>query len=353
MPSSKKTRSSQNMSNVPIHHVDMPDPWAIHHNNLYYLTFTLGDRVEIWSSPDLESYHSSDKSCIWTPTPEWSSGIWAPELHFINSTWYVYFAGERAGQGNASHRTLVLRSSHADPMVAAHWEFLGPLKGVPDHWAIDATILNIRDELYCCYSGWPINDSSDTEQVLFLTKLLSPHEAELGSEVVISKPELPWERVDDGRRGVNEGPSWLSLPSWKGIVYSANGSWTKDYRLGALEFCGGSPLNPNNWRKKPLPLLESDAAHGGPYGPGHASFILCKDGCNVMCVYHGTANETDGWGNRKARVGLLNEKAFNHDSAPVCCGKLAAGKAQKHEGIFHQLKDALEGPKSERTKDEL
>jgi len=168
------------MANTPISSVDTPDPWIISHNSLFYLTFTLGSRIEIWSSSDLESFHHAQKSLIW-----------APELHFLSGAWYIYFAAERPSQGNASHRTLILRSYHSDPMNREHWEFLGPLQGVPDHWAIDATILSLNQELYCCYSGWLLGDHSDTEQVLYLIKLENPEKAVEETLTLISKPTLP------------------------------------------------------------------------------------------------------------------------------------------------------------------
>jgi hypothetical protein len=33
----------------------------------------------------------------------------------------------------------------------------GPIRGLPDEWAIDGTILSINTDLYFAYSGWPLN----------------------------------------------------------------------------------------------------------------------------------------------------------------------------------------------------
>jgi GH43 family beta-xylosidase len=311
------------MSNRPICDVDTPDPWMIAANGRFYLTFTLGDRVEIWSSPTMEDFRFSTKSLIWKPASNepWSSAIWAPELHYLNDAWYVYFCGAQPGKGNTSHRTLVLKSSSQDPMDNRAWTFLGPLKGVPDHWAIDATIFSPRpNELYCCYSGWPLGDFSDTQQNLFLIKMASPEEAIADTLVCISQAELPWERPEGGRRGVNEGPTWLSLPGFQGIVYSANGSWTCDYQLGLLQLVGQDPIQPSSWRKRPAPLLKSEARYGGPFGPGHASFISSPRGDGrVYCIYHGTEKPDEGWANRKARILLLGAENFRPDAHSLCC----------------------------------
>jgi GH43 family beta-xylosidase len=205
-------------------------------------------------------------------------------------------------------------------MDSAAWSFLGPLRGIPDHWNIDATVFNLGpDELYCVYSGWPLGDHSDTQQDLFIIRLASPEEAILDTLAVISRAILPWERPDGGRRGVNEGPTWLSVPGFQGIVYSANGSWTSDYCLGMVAYVGGNPCKESSWQKRPSPLLVCDKSVG-PFGPGHASFVHAPyfDG-RVSCIYHGTEKRNEEWANRKARVLMMTPDMFSPMARPVCC----------------------------------
>ena len=263
------------MANRPICGEDTPDPWMIQwppETGFFFLTFTCGDRVEIWRSQHLENCQGCQKSCIWRPSvgSPWSADVWAPELHNLNGTWYIYASGAHPQEGSRSHRTLVLRSANADPMESGSWQFLGPLRGMPDHWAIDATVFIFNHRLYCCYSGWPLKDCSDTEQDLFLIRLITPEEADLNTLVCISKPTLNWERLDN--RGINEGPQFLSIPEFTGIVYSACGSWTNKYKLGALQMVGQEPMSESSWRKLRRPVMTSDTDdRHGPYGPGHAS----------------------------------------------------------------------------------
>lgn len=156
-------------------------------------------------------------------------------------------------------------------MDPTSWQFLGPLRGMPDHWAIDATVFPLHNVLYCCFSGWPPGDHSDTEQDLFLVRLITPEEADPKSLICISKPELEWERLDN--RGINEGPQFLATPQFTGIVYSACGSWTNKYKLGILQLVGSDALSAHSWRKWDKPLMMSDPKiQHGPYGPGHASY---------------------------------------------------------------------------------
>ena len=221
------------------------------------------------------------------PGSLWSADIWAPELHHFSGIWYsewppdqlfilpltsnlVYFSGAHPDQGNRSHRTLVLKSTTKDPMDPTGWGFLGPLRGMPDLWAIDASVFTLDTYLYCCFSGWPKGDFSDTEQFIYIIQLARPEEADPGTLNIISKPTLGWERL--GNRGINEGPQFLKTPGFRGIVYSACGSWTNKYKLGVLKFVGPNPLYMSSWRKCEKPLMMSDPDRGqGPYGPGHAS----------------------------------------------------------------------------------
>lgn len=346
------------MSNRTIADHDTPDPWVIAsplQPNLFYLTFTLGNRIEIWSSTDLESFHDQNpnirKSTIWQPAggSPFSEDIWAPELHFLFGSWYIYAAGAQPGQGNPSHRTIVLRSTNvSDPLDRSSWHFEGPLRGLPnDQWSIDATVFSpdlgptnqyieaqggYPDEQrrwYVVYSGWPLGDHSDTQQDLFIARLKSPVEADSNSLKCICRAELPWERPDGGKRGVNEGPSWVDLPptpqsqGWRGIVYSAHGSWTCDYKLACLQYIGGAQddcCDPSLWRKRQHPLLVSDRAHGGPFGPGHASFVHSPyHDSRVFCVYHGTERDNEGWANRKGRVLCLDATCFAEQGKTMCC----------------------------------
>ena len=329
------------MSSHPISDEDTPDPWVVaspQHGGGYYLTFTLGNRVEIWHSHTFDNFRQARKSVVWQPAEgsPWSADIWAPELHYLAGQWYVYTCAAPPGVGNPGHRTIVLRSSRSDPMDAAGWELLGPVRGLPDQWAIDATVFcpdpHDRSKLYICWSGWPPGDASDTQQDLFVMQMQSPAAAMPGATAVcVSRAELSWERPEGGRRGVNEGPQWVETSGphggFRGIVYSAHGSWTSEYKLGLLALAGPDPLQREHWVKRQTPLLVSDRAYGGPFGPGHASFVPSPwpNDHRLMCVYHATANENEGWANRKARVLPMDPTCFAQHAATMCCGMGIAG----------------------------
>ena len=157
--------------------------------------------------------------------------------------------------------------------------------------------------------------------------------------VTISKPTEKWERPDGGKRGINEGPSFVDFQGIRGIVYSAHGSWTCDYKLGLLNLTGSNPLDPKSWTKRDSPLLSSDRSKGGPYGPGHASFVPTNDG-RILCMFHCTFNVDDGWENRKARVMCLNAQDFS-PSADCCCCATGETPGDRPGGLLGKIINAV------------
>lgn len=80
---------------------------------------------------------------------------------------------------------LILQSSNPNPIDATSWQFLGALRGMSDHWAIDATVFSAQNSMHCPYPGWPLGDRSDIEQDLFLIPLINPQDADLKTLVCI------------------------------------------------------------------------------------------------------------------------------------------------------------------------
>ncbi len=70
---------------------DGADPWVYKHTDgWYYMTRSTGVDVRIWRSRTFTSIDAGDTIVAWKPS---GSGpacteIWAPELHFIRSSWY-------------------------------------------------------------------------------------------------------------------------------------------------------------------------------------------------------------------------------------------------------------------------
>ncbi|KAJ8129648.1 hypothetical protein O1611_g3982 [Lasiodiplodia mahajangana] len=70
-----------------------PDPYVTSFRGRYYLTFTMGDRIEIWSSDSLVDIEATAfRHRIWEPPPatRHSAEIWAPELHAVRGQCTTY-----------------------------------------------------------------------------------------------------------------------------------------------------------------------------------------------------------------------------------------------------------------------
>ncbi|KAH9892990.1 glycoside hydrolase family 43 protein [Xylariomycetidae sp. FL2044] len=296
-------------STIALTSISTPDPFLTHWRGRFFLTFTAGNKIEIWSSRSLVNIEkSATRHVIWIPPPagDHSADIWAPELHAVGGRWYVYYAAANPAHGNRSHRMYVLGGPKAtDDPCQGQWEFLGRIEGMPDRWAIDGTIFELNSQLYFVYSGWPLDErhESDLVQQLFIMGMEDPTTAS-SQPVMISAPDNHWEITRDGNgdHGINEGPQFLSSPDgkWKGIGYSCAGSWTHEYKMATLQYMGGDPLDARTWMKSAAPLIQTKKQGSGPFGPGHGSFL--DFGGQVISVYHATDSPTDGWENRRARV---------------------------------------------------
>ena len=126
---------------------------------------------------------------------------------------WVYFCEVYPDKGNPSHRIYVLRGPHSssDPMeLTSKFTFEEPIRGLPDHQAIDRTVFYINNELYIVYSGQLLYENDDLKQELFIAKMLDPATADSSTGVhMISTLEYLWEKFkdpgDESQHEINEG----------------------------------------------------------------------------------------------------------------------------------------------------
>ena len=123
------------------------DPWSIYKDGYYYYTHTLGNRIDIWKTKNLADLKTAERKTIWTPpsNTKYSKEIWAPEIHFLQGKWYVYFAADDGKNDN--HRLYVLENASADPF-ADTWVFKGKISDPSDKWAIDGSVFEFKKQLY-------------------------------------------------------------------------------------------------------------------------------------------------------------------------------------------------------------
>src|ERR1700709_2422175 len=84
------------------------DPWCIFKDGYYYYTNTTGKNITLWKTKNIATLATSERKVVWTPpaSGSYSKDIWAPEVHYLQGKWYVYFAADNGK--NINHRLYVL-----------------------------------------------------------------------------------------------------------------------------------------------------------------------------------------------------------------------------------------------------
>lgn len=287
-----------------------PDPWVFQKDEWYYITHTTGNSVRIYRSKTMSDLSTAEVKTIWTPpsTGMNSKNIWAPEIHFINDKWYVYYAADDGN--NENHRMWVLENESGDPFQGT-WVDKGKMELPDDKWAIDGTVFEHNSELYFLWSGW--EGDVNLRQDLYIAKMTDPLNVE-GERILLSKPELTWE-TQGAPPAINEGGQFLKRGDKMFIVYSASGCWTDNYALGMLvASTTADPLDPDSWIKKSEPVLTSSSS-SQTFGPGHNAFFKSPDGTEDWIIYH--ANNAAGQGCGNARSARIQKFTWTDDGTPV------------------------------------
>ena len=291
------------------------DPWIVRHGDTYYLaqshdrgiwiyrsdTLTRPDRhgVKVWSAPDTG----------------WNrSNVWAPELHYLDGHWYIYYAAGRSGPPYLHQRAGVLESVSDDPQgryVDRGMLYTGDSVATRAHpyWAIDLTVGRIGGRLYAIWSGWSGDATTDrTPQHLYAARMTNPYTIAT-NRVRIASPTAPWERGTE--LDLEEGPELLAHAGRVFVIYSSRESWLRSYRLGQLRLrdTTADPLDPSSWEKTGPVFVGTDRV----FGVGHASFTTSPDGRESWIVYHSKVTPTPGWN----RVIRLQRFGWKPDGSPA------------------------------------
>ena len=263
------------------------DPYVYRHTDgSYYFTASLPayDGIALRRAAGLEELAQAKEVMIWkkhTSGPM-SEHVWAPELHYLEGKWYIYFAaGEAENIWNI--RPYVLECQGSDPLTD-EWVEKGMLQCSEEDefsfraFSLDTTIFENQGKNYCIWAekvgvGRQISN-------LYIAQLESPTKLKT-VQVLLTTPDYDWERKGFW---VNEGPAVLKHDGRIYVTYSASDTGV-NYCMGMLSIYEKEDvLDPRNWRKERMPVLKSDESKG-IYGPGHNSFTTDADG-NPVLVFH-------------------------------------------------------------------
>lgn len=262
------------------------DPFICRHNGKYYFTASVPayDRIILRSADTLAGIADAEEVTIWEKHASgiMSAHIWAPELHYLDGKWYIYFAGGEK-EDIWKIRPYVLECADENP-VAGTWKELGMMQCADEDefsfrgFSLDATIFENRGKQYYVWAekvgvGRQISN-------LYIAEMETPNKLKT-VQVLLTTPDYDWERVGFW---VNEGPAVIKRNGKIFLTYSASETGAP-YCMGMLTANEDSDLlDPLSWKKERYPVLQSDASLE-IYGPGHNSFTVDEEGNDIL-VYH-------------------------------------------------------------------
>jgi GH43 family beta-xylosidase len=259
------------------------DPHIFKHTDgFYYFTATVPeyDRIVLRRATTIQGLSSAPETVIWRKhsSGEMAAHIWAPEIHFINGKWYVYFAAGRSDD-IWRIRMYVLESSSANPLTGG-WTERGRITTPWDTFSLDASTFVNNGTRYLIWAQQEPGIATNSN--LYIARTGANPWTITGTVTRLTVPTLAWET-----RGykVAEGPTVLQRNGKVFLTYSASAT-DANYCLGMLTASASADLlNAASWTKSPDPVFTTNAATG-QYGPGHNSFTVSEDGQSDVMVYH-------------------------------------------------------------------
>lgn len=258
------------------------DPWVCKtDDDTYYLVATVPeyDRIVMRKAASINGLKTAEEKTIWRKHETGVMGhhIWAPELHRIDGTWYIYFAaGEAENIWNI--RMWVLSNASDNPMEGG-WTEEGQIETDRESFSLDATTFEHNGKRYLIWAQNVRGGEHGT--ALVLSEMKNPTTL-TGPEVVITEPEFSWERQ---KYNVNEGPAVIKRNGKIFVTYSASAT-NHNYCMGLLWTDEDADLlEAANWHKSPGPVFYTNE-EVDRYGPGHNSFTTASDGETIIMIYH-------------------------------------------------------------------
>ncbi|MFY1593530.1 family 43 glycosylhydrolase [Micromonospora sp. WMMD737] len=291
------------------------DPHIVRHTDgYYYMTATVPqyDRIVLRRASTLQGRATAAETTIWYrhANGEMGAHIWAPEIHFINGRWYVYFAAGRTDDVWRI-RMYVLENASPDPRTGS-WTERGRITTPWDTFSLDASTFVANGVRYLTWAQQEPGVSTNSN--VYLARMGGNPWQITGTVTRLVVPTYDWET-----RGfrVAEGPAVIQRDGRLFLTYSASAT-DANYCLGMLSASAtANLLDAASWSRSPTPVFASNPATG-QYGPGHNSFTVSEDGQSDILVYH-DRNYRDIVGdplndpNRRTRIQKLY---WNADGTP-------------------------------------
>jgi len=261
------------------------DPFIyLHTDGYYYFTASIPsyNNLILRRSKDISGLSKATEITVWKKPEKgpFSDLIWAPEIHYNDGAWYIYFAAAPSREIKENlfqHRMYTVTTKSENPQKGIWSEPIQIETGM-DTFCLDATTFYHKGQLYYLWAqkGPGIRGNSN----LYLAPMETPMKL-LHPPIMLSKPEFEWET-----RGfwVNEGPAVITHENRIFITYSASAT-DENYCMGLLwADLDSNLMDSKSWTKSQNPVFTT-SYKDSVFGPGHNSFTKTKDGEDIL-VYH-------------------------------------------------------------------
>lgn len=151
------------------------DPHIVKHTDgYYYFTATVPeyDRIVLRRSRTIAGLATAAESVIWKKHTSGDMGahIWAPELHFIDGKWYVYFAAAPA-EDVWKIRMWVLENASANPLTGT-WTEKGRIVTPIDSFSLDASTFALGGTRYLVWAQ--SNPDVGNNSSIYIARMANP-----------------------------------------------------------------------------------------------------------------------------------------------------------------------------------
>ncbi|MBB5352488.1 GH43 family beta-xylosidase [Haloferula luteola] len=264
------------------------DPWVIRHGEDYYVC-TSGplNPTAVYVSKSKTLIERGEKVKVWEDADHFGR-VFAPELHFIQGKWYIYFCAD-AEEYDWKHMAVVLEANTDDPLEGFSYKgilFTGDENG--NAQANDFTTVTWDGKLYAFWGS--LGDPKIRNSVM------APMD---------SPTQITAFRKETNHHA--EGPRFLIHGNDLILTGAEGGFASKNYCLTALQYDPQlGPLdNRDAWKPIGTLLQSTDDV----WGPSRASFTVSADGSENWIMYHSKIFPADDNGIRAANV-----KKFTYDA---------------------------------------
>lgn len=282
------------------------DPYVVRYKEMYYHCYEKNGGIYITEAKELCDIGSGREVKVYDAEPGFE--YWyAPELHRVGDSWYIYGAPRVDDEG--VHSMCVLENKNDNPI--GRYENKGIIRGLENRWNIDGTILEHEGRLLFLWS--------DCGRI-YMSEMDSPYS--ISGRIVDFGPAKYEFEMRCGK--VIEAPAVLKRGDKIHIVYSANDSKSDEYCLGIMTFSGGDIFDTENcWKRSETPVFEKTDQI---FGPGHCSFTTVTEGDEEddYIVYHANLESGSGWTGRHV---WIQRFTWDEDDVPVF-GRPSFGNAE-------------------------